>query len=298
MIYQRHPIISVSLIFITSICRIINRYLFGTIWGVLILSIILYVNSERILGTKPLAVNELIMVLFSLNETMQAAIVSSLITIIGFIVAYATASSNWKAQLRGTLKSEASCECIQFFNVTHSLVTQCDIYANSLKSTLDKIANGSPKSELLFHVGYNRKKTNEFIANRDAIVANSINAHTFLAKYNSLLINTTGVKSNLDLAISSLTVVSQDIWFPIPYEVTEGDDEIEMFRSQIDIDKINKFLTTVKEHHNALSFHPSAAAGILMDPIVGTSFSSLVSLFKVRKILWDQMSDIYHKKKG
>jgi hypothetical protein len=296
MIYQRHPIISVGLIFLVTIFRIINRYIFGSMWGLLCLSIILYINSENILGTKPITLYELCMLFFSLSESMKAAIVSSLITIIGFIAAYATASSNWKAQLKGTIKAEASFECVQFFKEAHSMITQCDIYANSLKSTVEKIQSDNPKSELLFHTNYDRKKAKEFILNREGIVAKSINSHTFLAKYNSILINTNGVQSNLDLAISSLTVISRDIWFTIPYDVTEDDDQISTFVSQIDIDSLDRFLKTVKEHHNALSFHPSAAAAVLMDPIVGSSWNMLMILFKVKKVLWEKMSEIYYKK--
>lgn len=298
MLYEQHPIVSMGVIYFVNIFRVIYRYLFGTVWGVLFLAIMMYYNSEFLLGTTPISFNELCLLLFSLSETMKAAIVSSLITIIGFIVAYATASSNWKAQLQGTLKSEASFECVNFFDNTQKKVMDCFLYAESLKATIEKIQAGKPKEELLFHTKYDREKTKEFIANREAVVLAGINSHTFLAKYNPIIVNTNGVAANLNLAISALSQISDDIWFNVPYEVSDSEKQISSFMKQVDITSLNKFIATVNVNKKALSFHPGAVAGILMDPVVKTNWSTLITLFKVRGILWDQMSDIHSKKKG
>ncbi|MHC5791763.1 hypothetical protein ACYT6H_09220, partial [Streptococcus pyogenes] len=81
---------------------------------------------------------------------MKVAIASSLVTVVGFFIAYASATANWKSQLLANIKLQASSDLNSFFTEVNSLVTDLEIYAQDVVKSLDVIRDSSDDNEKMF----------------------------------------------------------------------------------------------------------------------------------------------------
>ncbi|PQJ62667.1 hypothetical protein BTO08_20795 [Photobacterium angustum] len=298
MLFKLHPVVTVPFIYFLIVSRLFYRYALGTVWGVFVLSLLLYFNSEAILGTTPISFQDLFVYLMLASETTKAAVLSSLITIIGFIVAYATASANWKDQMRANLKVQASSDCIGFYSEASRNVSTCVIYARALVSAVEKIRSGCTKEEAEFLVYYQRSNLDKFLLARESMIASSINCHTFLSKYDTILFSTPGAKENVELANEALSKLVNDLWFNVPYKVAPDTDQIGTFLAQVDVIKCKKFLSTANEYEQALAFHSGATSGVLLDQIVGASWATTKTQLKNYRSVWHEMNILYRRHKG
>ncbi|MDL2044902.1 hypothetical protein MT371_25675, partial [Vibrio parahaemolyticus] len=133
------PIVKTTLFYVCISFGVCARFLLGNLYGVLITMFIIRHFSEALLGYPAYSFEELMVWLDALSNEMKIAIVSSLVTVIGFLVAYASATSNWKSQLLANIKLQASGELNAFFTEVGSLVTDCEIYADETIEVSEQI---------------------------------------------------------------------------------------------------------------------------------------------------------------
>src|SRR5690606_6154661 len=149
----------------------------GSIYGILLLALFLYFNSSSLLDISPYNFDQLIFWLVSQSESSKAALLGSFVTVIGFMLAYATATSNWKAELRAYLKLQAAGDIHVFFSEFSSLATDCEIYASSLARAVDTIQNGCTFDEATFLANYNLDQGKVFCQKRLRLVSMGSEVH-------------------------------------------------------------------------------------------------------------------------
>ena len=102
------PSLSVSIFYTFVTITFIYRFLFGNIYGILITCLVVYNYSKSLFGTTPLSFDGLIQWVVTQSESTKVALLSAIITVVGFLIAYATATSNWRSQLLANLKVQAA----------------------------------------------------------------------------------------------------------------------------------------------------------------------------------------------
>ncbi|MCG7588718.1 hypothetical protein [Photobacterium sp. OFAV2-7] len=254
--------------------------------------------SESIFGYPAYSFSELMEWLRSLSDEMKVAIASSLVTVIGFLVAYASATANWKSQVLANIKLQAWGELNAFFTEVGSLVTDCEIYATESIEAASKIRKSKDKHEKLFLVSYQYSRGQEIELKRKRLVAMSIQVHQFTGKYANLFFSVPKVQSNFDIASQALTEVASKTWFNIPLAYAEDTDPVTTFLKQIDEDKLNDFKSTVDKNRMLISFLPGSAGGILQSGVVPFNGFSLLNMYRRSKELHNAFEELRKAKQN
>ncbi|EGQ9467415.1 hypothetical protein C4H03_RS15710 [Vibrio parahaemolyticus] len=286
------PIVKTILFYICISFGVCARFLLGNLYGVLITMFVIRHFSEALLGYPAYSFEELMAWLDALSNEMKIAIVSSLVTVIGFLVAYASATSNWKSQLLANIKLQASGELNSFFTEVGALVTDCEIYADETIETSEKIRKSKDNHEKLFLVSYQNGRGHEIDLKRKRLVAMSIQVHQFTGKYANLFLSVPRVQSNFDTAAKALNEVASKTWFNIPVSYPEDTDPITTFLKQVNEEQLKVFKASVEKNRIFLSFYPGSAGGILQSGVVPFNGFSLFNMYRRIKELHSAFEEL------
>lgn len=255
----------------------------------------MYQYSEALFGITPLGVDGVINWFVTQSESTKATLLASIITVIGFLIAYATATANWKSQLLANLKVQAAGEIEVFFAECAKLSTDCKIYASALIDAVDKIQKGCTPQEAEFLANYNRDQGQSFLQKRQRLVSLGIEVHRLQGKYSTLLISAPGLKSGLDLAATALEKIVDKVWIYVPFHIQSDPNPIQSFVNQVNITECTELKNSVDENHGELNFSSGGVRGNLMSTVVGFNIWSLIYLYKERKGLKDTITERYKK---
>ncbi|HCH6005277.1 TPA: hypothetical protein NK076_001128 [Vibrio parahaemolyticus] len=269
-----------------------TRFFLGNLYGVLITLLVVRHFSESIFGYPAYSFDELMVWLRTLNDEMKVAIVSSLVTVVGFLVAYASATSNWKSQLLANIKLQAWGELNAFFTEVGTLVTDCEIYANETLETSARVRESKDHQEKLFLVSYQNTRGHEIDLKRKRLVAMSIQVHQFTGKYANLFLSVPKVQSNFDIAATALKEVASKTWFNIPFSYAEDTDPVTTFLKQVNEEQLNTFKKSVEKNRIFLSFYPGSAGGVLQSGIVPFNGFSLFNMYRRTRMLHSTFEEL------
>lgn len=287
------PYLSVPIfyIFVTSVY--LYSFFFGNIYGIFAISWVVYFSSESLFGITPLSFDGLMEWVVTQSEPTKAALLGSIITVIGFMIAYATATANWKSQLLANLKVQAAGEIEVFFAECSKLATDCAIYAEALVKAINKIQKGCSADEAEFLTHYNRDQGQLFLQRRDRLISLGIEVHRFHGKYGTLLLTAPGLKAGLDLATNALERITDNLWIHVPYHIQNDQNPIQTFLNQVNVTECVTLKNAVDENHGELNFSSGGVRGNLMSTVVGFNFWMLYYLYKDRKGFKKLIADRY-----
>ncbi|WP_421326435.1 hypothetical protein [Aeromonas veronii] len=114
------------------------RFFLGKLYGVFILCIFIYLLCDDLFGFKPFTPIQLLEWFNIQSEGTKNSIVGALITVIGFMVAYASTSQNWKNQELVKLKLKAADEIENHIAACSGLIIKANIYAEWLIEAHEK----------------------------------------------------------------------------------------------------------------------------------------------------------------
>jgi hypothetical protein len=283
----------IGLLFFIKITFVfIYRFLFGNLWGMGITILFIYNYSEYFFGVKSLTLDQLMLWMVDQSEEAKIAICSSLITIVGFLIAYATSTANWRSQLRANLKIQAAAECESFFNECSCLLTSCKIYLNSTVDTLNKIQNICQNDEAIFEVMYHREKTMKFIRDRERLSVLSADIYRISSKYFGLFTADPNLGRYMKSAVHALTEISEAMWIRVPYYLDNEKDVVESFLSQVKIEEFLNFIEVIDKNFGEINFSSGAVRGGLINGIIGFNFWSLLYMYKDKKNFFSTLKKI------
>jgi hypothetical protein len=247
------------------------------------------------LGVPPLGFHQLMEWTTTQSETTKTAILSSIVTIVGFLIAYATATSNWKSQLFATLKLQAAGEIETFFEECSKLATDCKIYANALVKAVNQIQEGSEPDKKNFLAHYNRDQGQFFMQKRERLMALSAEVYLLQSRYSNLLLSAPGLKTGLDLAAKALTNITDKLWIFVPFHIENDENPVRTFLEQVNVNKCIELVNAIDENQGELNFSSGSVKGTLISAVVGFNFWLLYYLYKHRKDFAKTITERYLK---
>lgn len=281
---KMHRLLNSLRLLLNVIFRLTYRYVFGSIWGVLGLTLLLYFNSEFVLGTQPITFKELALLVISMESSTKASIATALITIIGFMVAYWTASSNWKEQLRAQLCTQASGRLTEFSNLCSQDITTCKIYAENVVKVYDLVERD--ELEQAFHlVNYIHSSTQKTLLAREQVIANSIKSHILLSPYNSILVGIPGSIKHFQLACKRLGDITDFIYFPISYPIQDDKNVVDSFLRCTNKEKCTDYIRLVNKNFDSFNMNASYSSGCILRPISGINLWSAFSVLSNMRLI-------------
>lgn len=289
------PKLSVPLFYVFITLMYLIRFFVGNIYGILLLAMLLYLKSNFIFGINPYNFDELMSWLVSQSESTKTALLGSFITVIGFMLAYATATSNWKGQLLANLKLQAAGEIDVFFSEFSRLASDCEIYASALADAVDSIQKNCTIDRAIFLANYYRDQGQSFIQKRQRLVAMGVDVHGLHGRYSTLLLSTPGLKSSLDAAIAAVSSIIDKLWINVPFHIQGDKNIVQTFVNQINVADCLALKKAVETHHLELNFSAGGVRGNLMSTVVGFNFWTLLNLYNQRKDFYSSIKERYVK---
>lgn len=276
------PSISVPLFYWFITCAFIMRFFIANLYGMFFLALGLYYYSDSLWGVKAYTFPQLIDWFVTQSEGTKTALLSSMVTVIGFMIAYATATYNWKAQALSQLRMQAAGEIDAFFAQCTKLTTDCQVYADALVAAVNKIQKECTIEEAMFLAHYNRNQVQPFLQQRQQLASLGIEVHRLQGRYTGLLVLTPGLKSNMELAIKALTNITEKVWFHVPFHIDGDQNPIQTFINQVNVNDCIVFSKAANNNFGQLNFTSGSVRGHLQSTVVGFSLWSLLFLFRER----------------
>ncbi|WPC04100.1 hypothetical protein SBP02_15145 [Pseudomonas benzenivorans] len=276
------PSTSVPLFYAFATSGLIIRFFIANLYGMLFLALGLYYNSHSIFGTEAYTPAQLIDWFAAQSESTKTALLSSIVTVIGFLIAYATATYNWKAQALSELRMQAASEIDAFFSQCAKLTTDCQIYANALSHAVDKIQKNCTIEEAAFLAHYNRDQGQLFLQQRQQLIALGIEVHRLNSRHTNLLVLAPGLKGNMELATKALTNITEKIWFHVPFHIDGDQNPILTFIQQVNVADCMVFSKAAEDNFGQLNFSSGIVRGNLQSSVIGFSLWSLLFLLRER----------------
>lgn len=279
------PSISIPIFYFFTILFYLLRSLTQTTFGVLILSSMFYVYLGHYSLSKPFTFTELLTWLDLQPQDSKVAVGTSLLTIVGFIVAFDSANRSWKSQLQAQLKANAAGELESFFTQVQKLITDVEIYIEGVVHAYETIENEDPKDEVISSVQRAVSGNERFLANRRQLSQSLVEVHNLRGRNYSILSSELGLASTFDRASRALENIGNTMWFTIPEILFQEEDPIFQFLIGVQIEKYRAFLDSTKRYGAPMAMYAASIKGQIFAPIIGQNFPAIVDLLKNRREL-------------
>lgn len=276
---------------------LIFRFLIGNPYGILILLILLYLLLPKFTQITPFSFNELLVFIIDLSPQYKIAIVTSILTIIGFLIAFQIATSSWKQQMLTNLKLEAAKD----INITYSrvteLITAIRIFVDLNLDLINKIKNNVPEIEIVSDMNFINSKHVEFLSNRDELSKLHIQSYQFYSRYSNVLAGTWNSFKQLESVNESLRLVAERMWILIPQISGDDPNYKETYLKYSDVNKLKHLSEQCNESHGYIAAVTGNISGKLTAPLFQLNLSSLVTIFQKSKWIEKTFSIMRKKNK-
>lgn len=230
-----------------------------------------------------------------LSENYQIALITSLLTILGFVVAFYTATANWRNQMKAQLKLQVAGELEYFFAQVTSNITTARLYVESLIEAVNTIQKGDSIDDAVFSVGYLNGKANEFVSARDELSHASSEVHRLIGRNYTLLTSSLGLLESVKLAAESISIISSKMWIHLPVVNLQDPNHIQSFLNQVNVTECSEFIQSCNVNYGKISGLSGNVQGSLTALIWGFSLPMYINLVKDRKE-YKQLLVEFHEK--
>lgn len=288
------PSVSVPLFFVYTVILLVGRFLLGTVIGVFFLLLFLYwaVGAS---GGEVLSGGELLLWIDGLNQEYKAALLTSLVTVAGFVVAFHGANANWKNQFNAQLKAQLASELEAFFSPLSASINQASIFAQALVDTVNKIQAGTSFEDANFSIRYLQDQQSQFRSARSHISQASSDVHQLIGRNYNILASGWGALRQIQLVASALTEISQSIWIQLPVVDVDRADHVHTFINQVNVTHCLRLVESCDKNSTKISGLVGAIRGYLLSPIIGFNFSAFLSLLADMKNFRGAVSEFHQK---
>lgn len=292
------PAVAVPVFYVVATIFVITHFLFGTVFGAFLLSVAAYWAVGTFGTSTPMSFGELLLWLSSQPDDYKVAFVSAALTVVGFVVAFHTATINWRNQLKAQLKAQSAGEIEEFFAVVSRLISDASLFIETLISTVNKIQKGDAPQEVNFAVSWALNESQKFIATRNQLSQALVEVHRIKGRHYSILNTGWGLPSTFDQAVEAFNKVGEKMWIQVPLVNVNDPDYLQSFLNQVNVTECTQFLDAAERYTIPISMLAGSIKGYLMSPIIGVSFPMYIGLITGRKEFRAAITEFYRNMKN
>jgi hypothetical protein len=250
-----------------------------------LLSLTIRLLSPYLFNIEPYSVGQLVIWYSDLEIGFKTSIISSYITIIGFLIVFQGSHTMWKKEVTTNLRIKAAEEFSEVFQELQDCISQILSYADEVRFTHDLIKDNVNRTEIEFQISYVVKELPSFIENRSTFLYLSQRFNTLRGKY-SLELNSVVNADKMTNKVSGLLTSLTSYLYPmLPFVGSKSPDPIKSFSVSINIDQ----WPLIEQKMDAASqiligFQELIPTG-LKNPVISMNFSSLLVLSRNKRML-------------
>lgn len=250
--------------------------LFGTIWGVLLISIssAWYIDNHTNLSV--LSPSELLAELSNQPEIFLG--------VVGSVVAYFGLVA-WKDQKRTELSLQAGGEIQAFFKRAFDLAVDLDSYCEDYLDLIAKVQSGKPPEDLQFDVDWIGQKISGVATSRLNLSKISIEAHSIDSHYGAILRSKIFASHRLSNAVSALSKLAEAMWeIHIPTYATDAQSVFDDIKN-VDPSKLEHYKNVFKKNAFQMLAYSGAVSGELAGRLFVPSIPGTIQIVQnIRKL--------------
>ena len=282
---------------------LILRFFTANIYGIFILFLSLYYVSPYISGVQPFNLTELIVWISEQPDTLKALLLSSLITIIGFVIAFQSATKNWKDQLVANIRVQASNDIDAIYTRINELINSIKIYVDTNLQVYEKINNDTDPNEIYSNIKFVLSQTEKFLSERQELSLLHSRAFQLYGRYSIILFATLNTFDQLERINGSVKKVADKMWILVPTIDINNSEYLNHYLNYVDEKSYRELSLQCNESYSYISGMAGNVRGKLTAKIAEFNLSMFFNFIRKGKLFmgfWSEIKklDKKHRTKG
>ena len=268
---------------------LILRFFNTKLIGIFSLLIALYFLSPHIGLSNPFTALQLLDWLINLSSDYKIAVISSLLTIIGFLIAFQAATLNWKKQLLAETKAKAAEDLWQFYKHINKLITKADFFAEDIIEVFQLIEKNEDEEKIIFKISYIYSHYDEFLKVRQEISELSSEIFVYRDKHYLVTSGTLGGQKKIDKANEAFLEVAKRIWADLAPPPNNDNTAIDYFIRFTKKEEFQELHSACENSKLFIDFNVGYVKGYLMSQIIEPNVFSIITSIKDFKKFHDEI---------
>jgi len=261
------------------------KWINTSLWGLFILSTILYLFAESFGLPKPYNFSQLMAWVVGLPSDHKFTLVSSLLTILGFLIAFHIATKNWKDQMNATLRLEVANDIENFFDEVTRHLIDISLYAKSLSKAVDTLRKSENRAEIDFLTSHYAENASDIVATRTRLMALSREVYRLEARYSLILSATWGARSELRRATEAFEKIVPYLWIRTPTYSDDDPNPKRTFFTQVDSKQCDELVRVYEENFDIINGMSGGVRGNLLSKIIEPNAATIFMLLSEKNMI-------------
>lgn len=256
----------------------IGQFLLSSSYGILVTTGLLYYFSPALFGVEPYSSQQLFLFLSTVDKEYKIAIISSVITVIGFLLAFSSSRAAVKSQLLLQYRTAVADDINDLVNQASYLANAIKIKSDLLQNLKERIARNSFDPELpgeVKHILSLSEELNSEIRNLSNLVSS---AYSLSSRHSALL----AAQAKLDVTFNNIIIcmrqLSEASWFYIPNVEVNSISDLEQFGEFIDAAKCKKYNLLYDSLFDQINSYSGSMRAVLLHQVIGYRWGHLRGL--------------------
>jgi len=255
------------------------RYLMSSVGGTLILALLIYATVPILWGVQPWTPEKLLLWVDELPIEAKTGVFTSLLTVVGFLVAFHSATEAWKGQALGEIKLKIAAELEGFSNEAARLITDLEIHAkDSLRAVKSYRANGVTQ-ETVHLTEWAIERSENFKVARQRLSTMGVEVNRIVGNNFSVLASLPGAANWMDQYVAALDLITEKMWIQIPL-IPDGSSRYAYFSDKVNVTAYENLIACCEEKASVMVGLIGGIKGALLQAVVSVNLHTYLALRK------------------
>lgn len=257
-----------KIIGIAVLVAFVLKFLFGTIVGSLFLAWLLYATTPYWSGVQPWGLSELLFWFSQLSNEAQIGLASSLVTVLGFLIALHTTMHSWRRQKASELRMSAADNIYRVISEVNSVILHVQLFAETTAREVQQVRAQNLSLDASPILSVLCEEILMFRANRQRLLKLQQEAIDLAARYSVLFLPLWGMEGALDAINQNIAAVTKVLWIPAPVGGTDHPEHRKQLMAQVDPEKYQELADVCEKARSQIAGLQGGLSGTLMSPII------------------------------
>lgn len=244
------------------------KLLFGTLLGVLLVSLALYASLPHLMGTEPWGGAQLAVWFDELGIEAKVGLASSLVTVLGFFIALQTTMHSWQRQTAATMRMAAADSIDRVITEVSGIILQVQLFTEATANEVARVREGMIPPEAAPMLSPLSEDVLTFRANRQRLLQLQQELLALPARYAVLFLPLSGMQAALEAVGEQVSVVTKKIWVGAPAGGTEHPEHRRQLVEFADPAKYMELSRACEVAHEEIAGLQGGLRGALFSPLL------------------------------